>query len=46
MTWAEAAATLQLLAEERYGVPHRGAIRQAVADENAVAAAAAQGAKT
>jgi hypothetical protein len=37
MNWREAAATLQLLAEERVGAPRKQAMRQAKAEEDAVA---------
>jgi hypothetical protein len=43
MTWREAAATLQLLAEERYGAPRRQAAYAEKAREDALAAAAAAG---
>jgi hypothetical protein len=38
MTWIEAAASLQLLAEERYGAPRKAALRAAVAEEDRAAA--------
>ena len=41
MTWREAAASLQLLAEERYGSPTRALVLAAVAEEDAIAAKAA-----
>lgn len=41
MTWREALASLQLLAEERYGAPSRLAVYQAKAREDAAAEAAA-----
>jgi hypothetical protein len=40
MTWREAAASLQLAAEERHGAPTRNRIRALVAQEDAAAAAA------
>jgi hypothetical protein len=39
MTWREAAASLQLLAEERYGSPTRARVLAAVAEEDAAAEA-------
>jgi hypothetical protein len=38
MTWVEAAASLQLLAEERYGAPRKALMRAAVAAEDQAAA--------
>jgi hypothetical protein len=37
MTWREAAASLQLAAEERHGAPSRANIRLAKAEEDAAA---------
>jgi hypothetical protein len=45
MNWREAAATLQLLAEERFGAPRKLAARQAKAEEDALADANRQGLK-
>ena len=41
MTWREAAVTLQLAAETKYGAPTRARILAAVAEEDARAAASA-----
>ena len=43
MTWREAAASLQLLAEERYGAPRRAVVYADKAREDRVAAAAKAG---
>ena len=37
MNWREAAASLQLLAEERFGAPRKLVARQAKAEEDAIA---------
>ena len=42
MTWREAAASLQLIAEERVGAPKRRLLREAVAREDAIANAIAR----
>lgn len=45
MTWREAAASLQLLAEERYGSPTRARVLAAVAEEDASVAGAREALK-
>jgi hypothetical protein len=45
MTWREAAASLQLLAEERYGSPTRARVLAAVAEEDVAAAKAREALK-